>query len=178
MLNNKIFYFFYNFAHQSVFSDKLIIFFADSLPYLVVIFIFLFFYYRILIANKFLKSFLKNGKELFFVFFAGSLAWLIAQILKVSIQAPRPFLALSDVRALFPEIGYAFPSQHTVFFTAIAMMMVFFHKKIGYGLLFSAILIGLARIIAGVHFPVDILGGFVLGVTVAYFMKFLYKKLS
>ena len=31
--------------------------------------------------------------------------------------------------------------------------------------------LGLARIIAGVHFPIDILGGFIIGALVAYFVK-------
>jgi membrane-associated phospholipid phosphatase len=40
------------------------------------------------------------------------------------------------------------------------------------------LLIGVARIIAGVHFPIDILGGFCLGFLVAYlFNKFEYKHI-
>ena len=37
--------------------------------------------------------------------------------------------------------------------------------------MFFALLIGVARIIAGVHFPIDILGGFIIGFIVAYFIK-------
>ena len=41
--------------------------------------------------------------------------------------------------------------------------------------MFFALLIGLARIIAGVHFPIDILGGFVLGGIVSFLVAFLVK---
>jgi len=37
--------------------------------------------------------------------------------------------------------------------------------------MFFAFLIGIARIIAGVHFPIDILGGFILGAGIAYLIK-------
>ena len=42
--------------------------------------------------------------------------------------------------------------------------------------MFFAFLIGLVRIMAGIHFPIDILGGFILGTLTAYFVKYLYKK--
>jgi membrane-associated phospholipid phosphatase len=45
--------------------------------------------------------------------------------------------------------------------------------------MFFALLIGVARVIAGVHFPIDILGGFCIGFLVAYlFEKLEYKKLK
>ena len=105
------------------------------------------------------------------VFFSGGLVIIIDQLLKFLIQSPRPFLALTDVLPLFSETGYAFPSGHAAFFSALALALFFISQKIGYAFMFFALLIGLSRIIAGVHFPVDILGGFLLGFGVAYFVK-------
>jgi undecaprenyl-diphosphatase len=59
---------------------------------------------------------------------------------------------------------------------ALAFALFFSHKKIGYIFMFFAFLIGIARIIAGAHFPVDILGGFILGILTAYLVRFLSKK--
>ena len=42
--------------------------------------------------------------------------------------------------------------------------------------MFFALLIGLARIMAGVHFPIDILGGFIIGSLIAFLVKYLYSK--
>ena len=81
------------------------------------------------------------------------------------------------VQTLFLETGYAFPSGHTAVAAAIAFAIFFINKKIGYLFMSFALLIGLARIVAGVHFPVDILGGVVLGGGVSWFVAFFLKKI-
>ena len=86
-------------------------------------------------------------------------------------------MVLENIRPLFPETGFAFPSGHATFFAALAISIFFLNKKVGYIFIFFALLIGLARIMAGVHFPIDILGGFILGSLVAYlFGCIFYKK--
>ena len=159
-MNSTIFFFFYNLAHQSNFFDHVVIFFGFWFPYIVVV-----------LALLFLLFYHKNRREFFLVFFSGGLAIFTALMLKFFIHLPRPFLDLPNVSALFPETGFAFPSGHATFFMALAVSIFFVHKKVGYIFMFFALLIGLARIIAGVHFPVDILGGFILGALVAYFVK-------
>ena len=99
------------------------------------------------------------------------MAWLISYVIKDLVSAPRPFLvfAESDMNLLFEWGGYnSFPSGHTTFFAALAVSLTFFHKKLGILYLFGALLIGLARIAGGVHFPIDILAGYALGGVVAY----------
>jgi undecaprenyl-diphosphatase len=59
----------------------------------------------------------------------------------------------------------------------IAFAIFLTHKKAGYWFMFFALLIGLARIIVGVHFPIDILGGFILGALIAYLVRFVYDKI-
>ena len=176
-MNNTIFYFFYNLAHQFSFFDGLIVFFAVYFPYLVILsaFLFLLFHREALASLKPFAEFKKKYREIVLVFFSGGLAWIVAKILKTLIHADRPFVALSNVRSLFTETGSAFPSGHATFFMGLAVALFFIDKKIGYLFMFFALIIGLARIIAGAHFPVDILGGFILGslvsVSVAYFAK-------
>ena len=172
-MNNSIFYFFYNFAHQSAVVDNLIVFLAVYFPYLVIIIagLFLLFHHDVFKAENPYQIFLEKKKEILMVFITSGFAWVVARLLKIIIHTPRPFDALSNVTSLFPESGYAFPSGHATFFLALAMSIYFLHKKAGYWFIFFALVIGLARIVAGVHFPIDILGGFVLGGVVAYFVK-------
>ncbi|OGI85692.1 hypothetical protein A3A01_00050 [Candidatus Nomurabacteria bacterium RIFCSPLOWO2_01_FULL_39_17] len=172
-MNNQIFYFFYNLAHKSEFFDKLVIFFADTFPYLVILLalIFLLIHHKVLLSKNPLREFAQKWRGILFVFFSGGFAWLIAKIMKIMIHAPRPFAVLPDVQALLSETGLAFPSGHATFFSALAVSIFFSYKKAGYVFMFFAFLIGLARIIAGIHFPLDILGGFVLGSVIAYFLK-------
>ncbi|HTE48499.1 MAG TPA: phosphatase PAP2 family protein [Candidatus Paceibacterota bacterium] len=172
-MNEKIFYFFYNLAHQSAFFDNLIIFTAVYFPYLVglLVFLFLLAHHDILSSKSPFEEFAKKWKEISFVFFSGGLAWVIAKVLKILIQSPRPTMALTNVHSLFTETGYTFPSGHATFFMALAVTIFFFHKKAGYGFMFLALLIGLARVTSGVHYPIDILGGFILGSLVAWSLR-------
>ncbi|MBI3305958.1 phosphatase PAP2 family protein [Candidatus Nomurabacteria bacterium] len=158
-MNNNIFFFLHNIARQSAFFDAIVSFFAVYFIYIVIVsaLLFLFLYF--------------SRKEFIFLCVSGGLAWILAKILKILIHTDRPFEVFPEVQSLFTEVGYAFPSGHTMVASAIAFTLFFINKKAGYLFMFFALLIGLARIIAGVHFPIDILGGFILGALIAYFLK-------
>ncbi|MEK7588935.1 MAG: phosphatase PAP2 family protein [Patescibacteria group bacterium] len=176
-MNNKIFYFFHSFAHQSTFNDGLIVFFAETLPYFVIVFavLFVLLHHDVVRSKKPFALLKQKWQEIIFVFLSSVIAWVLAYILKSIFMTPRPFLALSEVTPLWIEGGYAFPSGHSTAFMALAVSIFLCHKKVGYAFIGFAILIGIARIMAGVHFPIDILGGFILGAGVAYTIKFLQK---
>ena len=179
-MNNEVFYFFYNFAHQSSFFDQLVVFIAVYFPYVVIILagLFLLFHHEVLQAENPFRVFLEKKKEILTVFISGGIAVFFDLVLKFLIHAPRPFIVLNNIQNLFPETGYAFPSGHATFFMALAVSLFFLHKKAGYIFIFFAIIIGLARIIAGVHFPIDILGGFILGVVIVYLFKNIYNDFN
>lgn len=176
-INNDIFYFFYSFAHRSLFGDKFIVFVAETLPYLVIILamVFVLFHHDLVRSKKPFALLKQKWKEITLVFLSSIIAWVLAYIFKNIFMTPRPFLALQDVQSLWIESGYAFPSGHSTAFMALATSIFLSHKKVGYLFIVFAVLVGLARIVAGVHFPVDILGGFILGAGVAYIVKFLQK---
>ena len=142
--------------------DQLIIFFAVYFPWIV-----------LALAAGILVFKYKSWRESLIVFATSGSAWIFAHILKNLIQISRP-----EAQALFSADGYAFPSGHATFFFALAISILFFHKKTGYWFLFFALLLSLARIIAGVHSPLDILGGFVLGALLAYLVKYIYDKFA
>ncbi|HEV7424610.1 MAG TPA: phosphatase PAP2 family protein [Candidatus Paceibacterota bacterium] len=172
-MNQTIFYFFYNLAHWSNFFDHVVILFGVWFPYIVIFLagIFLLMHHEVFKVDSTFAVFLEKKKEILKAFVAGILAWIFAYILKLLFHTPRPFDALPGVHPIFPESGFSFPSGHATFFMALAVSIFFFHRKAGYFFMFCALLIGIARIIGGVHFPVDILGGFILGALVAYFTK-------
>lgn len=89
---------------------------------------------------------------------------------------PRPFLALPDlVSPLFTVINPlgSFPSGHTAFLVGISVSLFLSRRTTDAALsLFAAVLTGVARVAAGVHFPIDILGGALLGVASAIIVVF------
>ncbi|KKP87211.1 MAG: hypothetical protein UR90_C0011G0011, partial [Parcubacteria group bacterium GW2011_GWC1_35_8] len=98
--------------------------------------------------------------------------FIIATVLKDLIKIDRSFVQFDKVIPLFsPNQEYSFPSNHAATFSALGLSIYFYKKNIGILLLIFALLIGLARIIAGVHFPVDILGGFILGILVSFICR-------
>jgi membrane-associated phospholipid phosphatase len=164
----------YSFAHRSVFLDNLIVFFASYFPYIVIFLagIFLLFHHEIFGSREPLKQFMEKWKEFFVSFFAGMAAWIAAQALKFFIHTSRPAGdLLLQTKALFLADGYAFPSGHAAFFFGLAQSIFFFHKKAGYIFFLFALLISIARVMAGVHSPLDILGGAVLGIALAYLCR-------
>jgi undecaprenyl-diphosphatase len=65
----------------------------------------------------------------------------------------------------------SFPSGHTIVAFSIAFSIIYSGlKKVGSWLLFVAIIVGLARVFAGVHYPTDILGGIVVSAWSAWYI--------
>ena len=169
-MNNTIFLFLYDLTHRSHVFDWVIVFFAVYFPYVVLILagLFLLFHHEVLQAESPFKVFLEKKREILLVFFTGAFAWVISHILKTLFHTLRPFEAFSFVHPLFTETGYGFPSGHATFFGALAGALFFTHRKAGFIFMFFALVIGLARIIGGVHFPFDIIGGYIVGALVGF----------
>ncbi len=165
-MNDTIFYFFYSLAHYSKFYDYVITFFA-------VYFIFI----AIIAALVFSFLYRKSWRDFFLVLFSGGTAWFVSKfIAKIVFHTDRPFVIFSHVQSLFPETGFAFPSGHTAVAASLAFALFFINKRVGYLFMLFALDVGLARVAAGVHFPIDILGGFVMGGAISCLVAYFVKK--
>lgn len=108
----------------------------------------------------------------FLCLFSLLLADGIALILKHLILEPRPFVTLSNVHLLISENDPAsFPSGHTTSTFAVLCVLIFKfrHEFWSVVLILFGIVIGFSRIYVGVHYPLDVLAGCILGVLSAYF---------
>lgn len=155
-MNETIFSYLYSFAHRNTTLDFLISFTAEwyGLIILATLFVYLF---------KHRDNPKKGVRDLFVVGVTAVGAWFIAHYFKNVFHTPRPFDLLSFVKPLIRESGFAFPSGHATFFMALASALWFYHKRLAVFFGFSALIIGLARVAAGVHFPIDIIGGLFFG---------------
>lgn len=180
-MNNIIFFKLYSLAHTNYFLDKVIVFCADYLPYIVVIIAVFFLLHKSykFVSEKNLFSIIRNStRDFVYIFSPAVLGWVIADILKNIFASPRPFIEFENlVRPLFTHGGMdSFPSGHATFYGALALSILFVNKKMGYLFIFFALLIGLARIISGVHFPIDILSGYILGGIIFFIFYYIFIK--
>lgn len=105
----------------------------------------------------------------------------IKTIILLFYSRPRPFMVLNWVHPLIStsvsENFQSFPSGHALFFFALAAAVYGFNKKLGAWYFAAAILMSLARIYTGVHWPSDILAGAVLGTAAGWAITYFYKKI-
>lgn len=125
----------------------------------------------ILFAGLFVLWFI-DGKikkeQVLHALYASASAWLIAFLIKVLFPTIRPFVQNGqDVMTITVPGDAAFPSQHTTLAFALAVTIFMHDKKYGWLYLLSALLIGVARVVANVHYPADIFGGALLGTLTA-----------
>lgn len=91
-------------------------------------------------------------------------------ILKNGFKRNRPQAALKDFQSLVtPSDQFSFPSGHTSAAFLVAVISGVFIPILLFPLLFWAALVGLSRIVLGVHFPTDTVVGMVLGISVAIY---------
>ena len=170
-INEQLFFWLYSFAHQSVISDNLIIFFASTLPILLLIIIIiatLVIGFRKQIHSH--KLICLHCYEVFFTIIGVSLfARLIAEVVKVLVHASRPFVIFAgQVKPLVSERMFdSFPSGHATLFFALALGVYGYNRKWGIVMFIIAFIISISRVVAGVHYPIDMLAGALLGLFIS-----------
>ncbi|MEN9614494.1 MAG: hypothetical protein RLZZ347_801 [Candidatus Parcubacteria bacterium] len=161
-MNESILLLLNTFANSSPLIAHCVIFCAEYLGYVVLV--------GIIAYGIWGKDQKNDIRQVLSIFAAAGFAYIIASIIKHLYPSPRPFEALQSVHALYLHDGMdSFPSGHASFFGALAFGAFHYSRKIGWLLLITAIVIGVARVSAGIHFPLDILGGFAVA-GIAYFL--------
>ncbi|MEK7155203.1 MAG: phosphatase PAP2 family protein [Patescibacteria group bacterium] len=136
-------------------TNNLVIFFADYAIF------FLFALLPVLWVKK-------KREWVLHAFIAALAAWLIGKFLKDFFAVPRPYV----VDGFTPLVGNfsdgSFPSNHTAAAFAISVSLYLHKYKWGIPLIVISLAIGISRILGGVHYPLDILGGAAIGSIVAW----------
>lgn len=114
-------------------------------------------------------------------FGAGLIAWVgLNSAVSWIWYRPRPALKLVGVNELlFHQPDKSFPSDHASFGMAIAVTFLMAgQKKLGWFLFWWTIIFSIARVIVAVHYPLDILGGYVTGIIMAILINYLKKPVD
>ena len=98
----------------------------------------------------------------------------IALIGKHVIDRARPEGLLTDIHVRITETGNGFPSGHTMIITIVMLALLpYLPWRWRWIIPIPIILMGLSRVYLGVHMPLDIIGGFAIGVGVISFVRIL-----
>lgn len=96
---------------------------------------------------------------------------IVAESIRFFYKKSRPFSALKFEPLINHSTNGSFPSGHAAAFFALALAVYFFDKKWGWWFLTAALLMGIARVFVGVHWPLDILAGALIGLGSGFLVK-------
>ncbi len=170
-MNEIIFYALNSLAGYNWLFDKGVNFFANQFPFLLIGALGVFLWMH---RDK-EGGIKKHSRDLFVVVTAAFAAWLIARAIKYIFPHDRPSVLESTTVLFTADDNSSFPSGHATFFAALPVALYFYHKRIALWYALGALFIGLARIIGGVHWPLDILAGYILGGIIGGGVYFAYK---
>lgn len=149
------------------FFDAMVFVYAEFIPWLVG----LFFCLLIVFSYK------RTINPFVFTAFTLAGAGIVNALLKLFFNFQRPFEVHATITPLFITYGFgSFPSSHAFFFSILSTLSWFFLKRFAPFFTMITFIIGMARVVAGVHFFVDVLVGWALGVLLGYFAIRFYKK--
>ena len=130
-------------------------------------------YLFILVILVLIYSWYKTAKDkrvsyILAVIMAGIIAFLLSRIASKLYYDPRPFV-VEHVKPLFPHIkDNGFPSDHALLTGTLTAVAFIYNRKSAYVMLVLTFIIGAARVLAKVHSPLDIAGGWIFGIIGAY----------
>ena len=104
------------------------------------------------------------------------IAFLVAVIAGHLFYDTRPFV-VEHVKPLIPhEADNGFPSDHTLFAMVAAATIFVYRRKLGVFLGILAVLVGVSRVFAKVHYPLDIIGSIVIAIAATCIAWIILRK--
>lgn len=141
-------------------SINFAIFIANNLLYCMIL----------LFAWFWLRGSYDTKKQILKAFIFTSIAILISQCISHVYYHPRPFVMEVGRTLIYHAPNGSFPSDHMLIFSSIAFSYLFSaQRKLGIFLLVMAWLVAWSRVYLGVHFPLDMLGAFILAFALNFF---------
>ena len=99
--------------------------------------------------------------------------------IKLLMKRPRPYDNGMDVVPLVPPLDkYSFPSGHTMNNLSVALTLALYLPSLGIPALLIPLTVGLLRVLFGVHYLSDIVGGTLLGLVAFLISKAIFPSVD
>jgi undecaprenyl-diphosphatase len=120
----------------------------------------------------------KHRKALVLAFvIAGIIAVVLDKLAGKLYYDPRPFVTHHLKPLISHSADNGFPSEHTVFTTTISAALIYYRRRLGTLSFGLALLVGIGRVAAHVHSPIDIIGGILIGIAAGSGGYFLAERI-
>ncbi len=161
MDNTSLFFLIFGLSKHSSFADYLMIFGAEFLIYLTFVLLFLFAF----------KGSAPERKALLLSLISMPIVVILIKLIHIFIVVPRPFVDNEILPLVNLHSDASFPSRHTSIMSAVAFSYVFTKSKWAPLFIIFMLWVGISRIYVGVHYPIDIVGGILVGLVSAVFAR-------
>ena len=163
--DNRLYSWLHGLIGHSVYFDAAVVFTAEYLPVLLCIASAAFVYYS--------KSSRSSKINLSVAALCSAVVarYVVTALVRLLVHRARPFTS-PKAFSLFVTSGSSFPSAHATVLFALGTVLFYYNKKAGCIFYGVSLLVCVARVIAGVHFPSDIIAGIVVGITTASLVLF------
>lgn len=102
-----------------------------------------------------------------------ALGFVLLSLFRKALNAPRPYEKENMIPLLTKETsGQSFPSRHVFSATIISMCALRAFPLLGVICLFLSILLAVFRVLLGVHYPRDVVAGYLVGIGVGLLLYF------
>ena len=101
----------------------------------------------------------------------GFASLVIVSLMNYFFDRPRPFDVLETNLLFYKPTDPSFPSNSTVVAFSLATSAFLANKKVGIIALILSAFYGLTRIFVGIHFPLDVLTGAIIGILAVFVLS-------
>lgn len=153
-------------AFKNGILDNIMFFFSKYVPYI----------FMLVIVIIFITGIIKNDSRyrkaaistIIFTIINLIISFIIGNIIYID----RPFVN-NDVNLLYShKVNASFPSDHATGTMSIALGLGYYNKVVGIILTLISIIVGISRIYVGHHYPIDIIGAYIIVII----MNFIYNR--
>lgn len=74
--------------------------------------------------------------------------------------------------------GYSFPSSHATNISAVFTLFIYYYRRFASFWIIIIVLVGFSRIYVGVHYPLDVAGGFAVGTTISVLIILIFDGIQ